>query len=560
MLIQFQIEYRTYFGQQVMISGSLPQLGDGKREHAVAMIYSENSYGIWRFQIETGIKTNFNYRYFIRENNDKTETDEWGENRQFISENIDHGPVFLIDHWRTRSDPDYALLSFAFTKAIFRQGKLPQISKKGKTKAKNTILLRFIPSISRVIHGHRIAVAGSPESMGAWKENKTVPLWSQNFPEWKGEVAVPVSDFPVKYKYLIQDEKNETLFWEKCDNRIIALPEGDLPGIIEIRDEKFDYPQLPWKGAGLAIPVFSLRRKEGFGVGEFTDLKLLTDWALEAGMQMIQILPVNDTVARHSWQDSYPYAAISVFALHPVYINLTEIGKLDSETTNRIIEKQGRFLNKQDKIDYEAVMSLKSRFFKLIYDQQKAEFLADPGFIAFFENNKGWLKPYAAFSYLRDLYNTPDFSRWNEFSEFNPELLEGLTDPSSPHYDDIAIHYFIQYHAHLQLHNASEYARSKGVVLKGDLPIGIYRNSVDAWVNPELYHMDCQAGAPLTIFRRQDKTGNSRHITGKQWQLTITHGGNSGCNTCRAILMLSGLTISWDSSGYGKYRHPRCRD
>lgn len=515
MLIQFQIEYRTYFGQQMMISGSLPQLGNVKREHAVAMNYSENSNGIWRFQIETAVKKDFNYRYFIRNNNDKTETDEWGENRQYISENTENGPVFLNDHWRTRSDPGYALLTFAFTKAIFRQGKLSQLLKVRKTKAKNTILLRFKPSVSRIIQGHRIVVAGSPENMGAWDEKKAVSLFNQNFPEWNGEVAIPVSDFPVKYKYLIKNENNETLFWENCNDRMIALPEGDLPGIIEIRDEKFDYPQYPWKGAGVAIPVFSLRRKNGLGVGEFSDLKLLADWANETGLQMIQILPVNDTVAKHTWQDSYPYAAISVFALHPVYINLSEIGKLSSETTNRIIEEKGLFLNKLDKIDYEAVMSLKSRFFKLIYDQQKDEFLADPGFISFFENNKDWLKPYAAFSYLRDLYNTPDFTRWNEFSEFTPELLEGLTDPASPHYDDIAVHYFIQYHAHLQLHEASEYARSKGVVLKGDLPIGIYRYSVDAWINPGLYHMDCQAGAPPDDF---SATGQNWRFPTYNWE------------------------------------------
>ena len=76
------------------------------------------------------------------------------------------------------------------------------------------------------------------------------------------------------------------------------------------------------RGAGVAIPVFSLRSNNSFGVGEFTDIKLLVDWAKSTGLKLIQILPVNDTTATHTWTDSYPYSAISAFALHPMYLNL----------------------------------------------------------------------------------------------------------------------------------------------------------------------------------------------------------------------------------------------
>ncbi len=177
-----------------------------------------------------------------------------------------------------------------------------------------------------------------------------------------------------------------------------------------------------------------------------------------------------------------------------------EIGRLESEINQQIIEAQGRYLNTLAKIDYEAVMALKSRFFKLFYDQTKHEFLNNPDFLSFFETNEYWLRPYAAFSFLRDLFNTPDFSRWGEYCRPTPELLAQLTDKNLYHYDDIAVHYFIQYHAHKQLLGAADYARSKGIVLKGDIPIGIYRNSVDAWLNPDLYHMECQAGAPPDDF------------------------------------------------------------
>jgi 4-alpha-glucanotransferase len=500
MHISFQIIYKTFPGQQLMLQGSIPELGSGSRESAVHMSLLDISTGLWGLEIELDHPSDFSYRFVVKDDNFDTRIEEWGPDRIFRPGKRGDERIILMDLWRSYADPDYALHSSAFTNAILKPSELFEsavASAKGKTA---TVVLRFMPTVIRIKPGDRVAVCGSSKSMGAWDDEKSLVLGNQQHPVWEGEVRVAVKDFPVHYKYLIKNDKGQTAFWEKSIDRQIDLPAGELPDTIEIRDEKFDFPQYPWKGTGVAIPVFSLRRREGFGVGEFTDIKLLVDWSVKVGIRMVQILPVNDTVARHSWMDSYPYAAISVYALHPIYINLSEIGQLKSEINQQIIEAQGKYLNSLQKIDYEAVMALKSRFFKLYYDQCKKQFLKDSSFLGFFADNEHWLRPYAAFSYLRDLFNTPDFSRWGEYSKPGPELLSVLTDETSAHYDDIAVHYFIQYHAYKQLLEAASYARSKGVVLKGDIPIGIYRNSVDAWLSPELYHMDRQAGAPPDDF------------------------------------------------------------
>ncbi|MEL6135244.1 MAG: 4-alpha-glucanotransferase, partial [Bacteroidota bacterium] len=254
------------------------------------------------------------------------------------------------------------------------------------------------------------------------------------------------------------------------------------------------------RGSGLAVPVFSLRSKESGGVGEFTDLRLMVDWAQKAGQEIIQILPINDTVATHTWVDSYPYAAISVFALHPLFMNMKQMGQLKDKKVQAEIEAQARTLNDLEEIDYEGVMANKSRFFKALYDQEKANFLKDEGFIAWFEENKEWLLPYAVFSALRDQHRTANFHQWGAMSTYDAEQVTAFADPHSETYDDVAIHYFIQYHLHLQLSEATDYARTRGISLKGDIPIGIYRHSVDAWMFPHLYHMDKQAGAPPDDF------------------------------------------------------------
>ena len=499
MIVQFQVRYQTHFGQQPVVAGLHPSLGEGRLQDAPVMSLKDVETGLWTFRMELAPGEGLTYRYYVKDANFNTFIEEWGPDRSFRPDGRQMS-FLLSDCWRPMSDPDYALNSSAFTHAILKPGQLFDIPRLKPGKGKDYVILKFKPNVVRIKPGHRVAVAGSAGSLGNWAEGKALALGNPDHPQWCGEVKVAVSEFPVHYKYLVRNGEGKTEFWENCGDRILSLPEGELPEVIEIGDEKFSFPRFPWKGTGLAIPVFSLRRRDGFGCGEFTDLKLLVDWATEVGINLIQILPVNDTVAKHTWQDSYPYAAISVFAMNPIYVNLHEIGKLEADISQQIIEAQGAYLNTLEKIDYEAVMALKSRFFKLIYDQVKHEFLADPGFHSFFATNEHWLRPYAAFSYLRDLFNTPDFSRWGEYCSPTDELMEHLTSSESPHYDDIAVHYFIQYHAHRQLLGATCYARSKGVALKGDIPIGIYRNSVDAWLNPQLYHMDCQAGAPPDDF------------------------------------------------------------
>lgn len=458
--------------------------------------------GIWEAEIQSeGDVSELNYRYFVEDENLSIKIYEC-DDRTLVLNNQFHS-MEIHDQWRPQSDPGNALFTSAFTRSLLK----PDTFWKNKMLSYNTLKrnewqIRFQIYAARVDHGHRVGITGNCKTLGNWDPNKGVLLSNEHFPLWMSEIRFKKSDFPLEYKYFIYDTKKKKLqFFEEGYNRSIEkLGSKDRKTLPVIGDEQFLFPSGHWKGAGLAIPVFSLRREDGYGVGEFTDLKLLVDWAKKTGLKVIQILPVNDTVATHTWTDSYPYAAISVFALHPIYANIEEMGSLKSATANRIVKERGKSLNQNRKVDYEGVMQLKSRYFKNLYDEQKEEFFKDSDFQEFFEKNEYWLKPYAAFSYLRDLFNTPNFNKWGKYKECAKEIVDDITSPESEHYDDIAVHYFIQYHLHRQLTDAAEYARKNKVILKGDIPIGIYRNSVDAWVQPELYNLNKQAGAPPDDF------------------------------------------------------------
>ncbi len=499
MNLTFSIHYQTNWGQVMMITGSLPQLGNFDETKAIRLETNEDGY--WEHSLVLDdLKEPFEYKYFLFDENSGVKFHEWGKSRIFIPLGEKVEQTRLTDHWRNATRPENALFTSAFSNAIFRR--------KGKKKAfrslpkkKGSKIMRLQLLNSRVEEGHEVAVVGELDTLGKWNFERAIEMSGAGFPLWTTEFYVPEKVDGFSYKYCIVDKKTGAIVLDEAQDRYFHFNNKREHSCNT--DDFFMYPRTPWKGAGVAIPVFSIRSEKGFGVGEFLDLKLLVDWAKRTGLKMIQILPINDTVALHNWVDSYPYAAISVFALHPIYLRLDALGKLPAQLTEEIFEERRRILNSKGKVDYEAVMRSKARFIKQIYDTNRSDFLASTEFKLFFEDNKEWLKPYAAFSYLRDLFGSPRFKEWGRFRNYTKQLVDEITDPSAPQYDDIAVHYYQQYHLHKQLLEAAEYARENQVVLKGDIPIGIYRNSVDAWVAPNLYNMSSQAGAPPDDFAEQ---------------------------------------------------------
>jgi 4-alpha-glucanotransferase len=375
--------------------------------------------------------------------------------------------------------------------------------------------LRLRLAAPRVASGHQVCVLGSDPALGAWDQDPPVVLSDADYPYWQADIALTNPEAELQYKYGLWDAATSTVVQlETGDNRTLPGASAAAGTLRVADDEGFRYAAGPWRGAGVAVPIFSLRSETGLGVGEFNDLKLLVDWAVQTGLSVVQVLPINDTTATHTWVDSYPYAAISVFALHPQYLHLESIAKLKDKKAAAELASLREELNAKDFVDYEPVMNAKWKFLKLLYQQEKTKFLADPAFHKFKAEQGSWLVPYAAFSGLRDRFGTADFHEWPQ--EFRaPHGLEQLVDEHGPHFDEFGLHFFTQFHLDKQLTAAVNYGRARHVVLKGDLPIGIYRHSVDAWTQPELYHMDQQAGAPPDDF---STTGQNWRFPTYNWE------------------------------------------
>ena len=400
----------------------------------------------------------------------------------------------LDDFWKDLPQESY-LYSSAFSGDY-------QSANSIKTMAPADCSITFRALCPCLHHKHQqLGVCGRGAALGNWDCKQTVLMEEIQANEWTVTLNAASLEFPLEYKFVACNaDTKEVEEWEAHNNRLLCI-DGMKKGEIYLTPEsEVRFTSSARKVAGTAIPVFSLRSEGSFGVGDFGDLKKLIDWAVSTHQQAIQILPINDTTITNTWMDSYPYNSISIYAFHPMYIDLRQLGKLKDKEALAFYEEKRKELNALPQIDYEAVNNTKRAYLKSMYQQTGKKVLASAEFKKFFKENEHWLLPYAAFSYLRDQYGTPNFSQWPEHNEYHADEIAAMCIPESDCYEEIAFYYYIQYNLHIQLLDAGNYAREKGIIFKGDIPIGISRNSVEAWIEPYYFNMNGKAGAPPDAF------------------------------------------------------------
>ncbi|MDP4278305.1 MAG: 4-alpha-glucanotransferase [Bacteroidota bacterium] len=496
MFVHFYINYFPSPGQVLVISGSSPETGNMDASRAVEMVHLGQ--GNWHLKLEMAIAGPFEYRYRVRENG-QIIRDEWGRDHQiFLPEETDI--CSLYDFWQQEPDKPF-LYTSAFSASLLA---VPEAGHPFYYKPGQVTIKVFAPIVRR---HQQLCISGDSNVFGNWDTNQVLPMEPGPYPEW--QVSVNAEELPhtCHYKFILRDKADpQKVAWEWGEPRTLFTPEYMDKRLQVCSGMTFQYQDAPWKGAGVAIPVFSLRSDSSWGCGDFGDLKKMIAWAAQTGMQLIQLLPVNDTTLTGTWQDSYPYNAISIYALHPMYLSLAQL-PLKGKEIPEAYESARSSLNKLPEVDYERVLALKRAYIRELFSQKGTSTMKTAGYHTFFNDNKDWLVPYAAFCYLRDKLNQPDFHNWGEYAVYQQSMINTLSQPNQPWYNDIAIHYFVQYLLHLQLKEAREEAHKQGLVLKGDIPIGINRLGVAAWAEPYLFNMDVQVGAPPDAFS----------LTGQNW-------------------------------------------
>ena len=511
MKITFNIKYHTTWGQRLFIVGSCTQLGNNNINAAKEMHYISN--GEWQLEISLPDSTkDIGYNYII-ENEYGIRTPEDKEFIHRISFDGKFNSCILYDYWYTKPD-DRTFYTSAFTQNLFARHEKKTDKKTGYAKHKKNIVLRVpAPAIKP---DQIVVISGNQPCLGNWNAENSPRLSANKFPIWEIELKADDISFPLEYKFVVLNSHSKNIcYWEEGENRIINQPEITDNSCIIIENYPLRTPDISWKACGCVIPVFSLRSEDGFGIGDIGDLKKLIDWAKKTGQHIIQVLPMNDTTRTHTWKDSYPYSAISIYALHPLYINIPMLGILRDKKKAAYYNNIRKKLNTNKFVDYQSVEIYKSAYYRDYFEQEKDNITKKTDYKEFITKNKDWLIPYAAFSYLRDKNNTADFSKWEDYACYDRRKIEIFCQPHHEAYAELSYIFFIQYTLQQQFEYIAGYARKNSVILKGDLPIGINRESVEAWTEPNYFNMQMQTGAPPDDF---SDTGQNWSFPTYNWE------------------------------------------
>ena len=474
MKLKFTIQYGTQWGESLHVVVSYLSLDGTKKTTNLLMLTDDGT----QWSLETSAVESrqhpiesFSYHYQVEDEDGHVIRREWTMIPRIYHFDTSKNYV-LSDLWRDLPI-QYHLYSSAYitTKGLARDEQVKPIR---VPLYRKTIIFRV--SAPQLIKGQSLAIVGSHPALGDWNAARYLRMEYLGQHDWMLSVNVDAVLLPLEYKYVvIDDATNSLVAWEEGDNRttdgllppdVSAVPDGT---VLVAYGENLRIKEKTWRVAGVVVPVFSLRSDYSYGVGDFGDLKRLVDWAVLTGMKVIQILPVNDTTVSHSWSDSYPYNIVSAFALHPHYLDLEAFGSLKDKSKMTAYHRQRRELNAVGYSDYEGVDRVKSAFIKDLFEERGKQTLESKEFKLWYDANKNWLEPYALMA-----------------SQANQSGSAGIC--------------FVQYCLHLQLKAAADYARSKGIVLKGDIPIGVNFNSVETQTHPKLFNLDSQTGAPPDAF------------------------------------------------------------
>ena len=485
MKILFNLEYQTTFGEELMLNIKTDTVTT--EEHKL----TTNDGRHWWCELSLPLKEGSHIDYYYSlVRGDQVLRREWQVQPHRLELVATEGTRYTVyDHWLDIPEDSF-LYSSAFTDCVASR----QRHMSAPVSFSRTIRIKVRAPQLRA--NERLAIIGGGEALGNWEAKRALPMTEHDRNEWVLSLNADTLPRTIEFKFVSLDEEEDvTPLWENGMNRTICLPPMEVGDVVVYELPQACFPVYPWKGAGTVIPVFALRSEGSFGVGDFGDLKLMIDWCDATYQRILQVLPINDTTITHTWQDSYPYNSISIYALHPQYCDLRQLPPISDAAVRDAFEQQRQELNALPQIDYERMMTAKMAYLHTVFEQEWTKVQRSPAFKQFFAKNQEWLVPYAAFCYYRDLYGTAVFSEWPATA-----TVENTQKTTFKGKRQLQFWYYVQYNLDLQMHAVHAHARAHRVILKGDIPIGISRDGVEAWVEPRYFNLNGQAGAPPDPF------------------------------------------------------------
>lgn len=494
--ITFSIKYKADCGQRLCISGSVPELGNWDETLAIDLISEDKETWIGNVSLD-GRRKDFSYYYLVKDEQGNILRREWKRMHRLLIKEPFHN-IYMDDHWinRPANSPFY---SSAYYDVLFAHREHISRTVIREKRGEKLIFQTYAPTVPR---GKQLYIVGDTPTLGAWDVKEALKMSYMGKGQWYLSIELKrdeLSEDKLSFKHFMADEMHQSIRWEACDNREFSLPSAGAYDAIYAAGLTFEEGNYAPHFAGAVCPLFSMRHPNDFGVGDFASLRHSIDWAKLASLHVLQLLPINDTTFYRDWRDSYPYNAISVNAIHPIYVDLGSLPPLKDKGKQKAFEQEAKRLRKSPTLMYPEVMRLKEQYLRQHFNDCGMLEIKRKPYRTFVQANQSWLIPYAAFCILRDRQPGTWYKDWGHFAVYDEREILSFVEHVDQR-NETNYHLYVQYLLHEQLSKACSYAAEQGVLLKGDLPIGVAPHSVEVWVAPHLFNMDRSAGAPPDAF------------------------------------------------------------
>lgn len=257
---------------------------------------------------------------------------------------------------------------------------------------------------------------------------------------------------------------------------------------------------------GPAVQVYALKHQNDWGIGDFTGLNKLAQWAKKVGAGFIGLSPLHAKNFENP-ESACPYVPISRQFLNPMLLDVGQVvGYKDwfkglSERQQQTHQKRLTQLQDKPEVDYTGVYRAKRDVLEKLYEQfvekeLKAITPVAQNFQAYKTEMGDSLKQFATFQALQNKFEAKGWMDWPKpFQNPNSDVVKQFQQQEA---DKIDFYAFLQWQAEEQLKKVAGTKQDK------DLPLGLYQDlaigsdtaGFESWQQPELYPSGIKMGMP----------------------------------------------------------------
>lgn len=219
MIIHFSINFHTRWGQNLYISGSLPELGGGDPAKAVPMNYTPGDFWKADIRLSSLEERRLTYKYLVKTTNGSNFY-EAGCGRS-IGLNSASRELFFNDEWQGNSETA-PFLTTPFSGIFYSHEHKEAIQT--HIHSREVIIRVTAPAVEQDC---AVCICGDSPQTGNWNPERAIEMIPVPGSRWVAHLPVDRLGRRLEFKFIKRNSKTGSTVWEDRDNRILEIP-GDI--------------------------------------------------------------------------------------------------------------------------------------------------------------------------------------------------------------------------------------------------------------------------------------------------------------------------------------------